>query len=515
MKDRMKREFTDDPAAQLREYGHAISQNRWWVFFLTLALTLAAAVVITRMPNVYQATTTILVDPQQVSDQYVNPPVKEALTDRLQTISQQVLSASRLQDIIERYHLYREYQGGMSREQIIEYMRKAITIEVKHASGNGPGAFTITYEGRNPVIVAQVTNELANQFINWNLQSSEQVAETTTEFLGEQLDTAKSSLAEQEQKVRDFKMGHLGQMPEDLPGNLGTLAQLRATFQANNDSMNRLEQERIELTRLPAAAVRMGQGTEGLSDRARLEIEKAQLQDRLNSLRQHYTPTYPEVLETTARLRRVKEELKALPPETANAAGPDASPTQVRLELIAREMKRLSDEQKHLTAQIASYQAKIDAVPMREQQVTELMRDYEISKEQYRSLLAKKYSADMAGDLQRMQKGERYTILDPARPPELPVKPERALLLLLCFAGAVFLSMAFVIGKDRLDPSLKAEKQLEGMLPPSVALLAEIPTIVTASDRRRQLRFAIFALTTSVLACLIMAGVLWRIRPSL
>jgi succinoglycan biosynthesis transport protein ExoP len=511
----MKNGSADDPKAELREYWQAISQNRWWVFFLTLVLTLAAALVIVRMPNVFQATTTILVDPQQISDQYVNPPVKETLTDRLQTISQQVLSASRLQDIIDHYHLYPEFQGAMSREQIIDYMRKAITIEVKHASGNGPGAFTITYEGRNPVIVAQVTNELANQFITWNLQSSEQVAETTTEFLGEQLETAKASLAEQEQKVRDFKMGHLGQMPEDLPGNLGTLAQLRATYQANNDSLNRLEQERIELTRLPASVVRTGQGTEGLSDRARLEIERARLQDQLNTLRQHYTPTYPEVVEATARLRRVKEELKALPPDSANAAGAEASPTQVRLELIAREMKRLSDEQKNITAQIASYQAKIDAVPMREQQVTELMRDYEISKEQYRSLLGKKYSADMASDLQRKQKGERFTILDAARAPELPVKPGRALLLLFSLTGALFLSMAFVIGKDKIDPSLKAEKQLEGMLPSSVALLAEIPTIVTASDRRRQFRFVIFALTTSVLACLIVAGMLWRIRPIL
>lgn len=515
MKDFLQSELADDPVGQFRNYSQAISQNRWWVFSLTLALTMIAAVVITRLPNVYRATTTILVDPQQVSDQYVNPPVKETLTDRLETISQQVLSASRLQDIIDRYHLYPELQDSMSREQIIEYMRKQITIEVKHAAGNGLGSFTITYEGHGSVIVAQVANELAGKFITWNLQSTEAVAETTTEFLGEQLEGAKSGLEEQEKKVREFKMSHLGQLPEDLPANLGTLAQLRANYQVNNDSLNRLEQERIELTRLPAAGYRAGQGTEGLSERGRLEVEKAQLQAQLNTLHQHYTPTFPDVVETAARLRRVKEELKALPPDSPSANGQDVTPTQVRLEIIAQEMKRLAGEQKQVSAQIASYQVKIDAVPVREQQVTQLMRDYEISKDQYKTLLGKKYSAEMAKDLQNKQKGERFTILDPARPPKLPVKPQRGLLLLFALVGALIASSVFVIGKDKIDPSLKSEKQLEEILPKSVTLLAEIPTIETESDRRRQLRFAIFALTTSVLAFVIVAVVLWRIRPSL
>ncbi|MGH9775402.1 MAG: GumC family protein [Candidatus Acidiferrales bacterium] len=518
MKDLKKSKHTDDPAEQLRGYWQAIRMRWSWLLFITLIGTVIASLIIARLPNVYEATTTILVDPQQISDQYVNPPIKDTLTDRLQTISQEVLSSTRLQKIIDHYHLYPELQGAMSREQTIEYMRQAITIEVKHAAGTGPGSFTITYQGHDPVVVAQVANELAGQFIDWNVQSSEQVAETTTEFLGEQLGTAKQGLEQQEQMVRDFKMQHLGQMPEDVAANLGTLAQLRATYQANNDALNRLEQERIELTRLPFSPNGMGQNStalSGLDERSRLEIEKAQLQEKLADLRQHYTPTFPDVLETTARLQTIREELKALPPSGSSATVANESPAQVRLDIISREMKRLGDENKTITNQIGAYQAKVDAVPLREQQITDLMRDYQISKDQYSSLLSKKYSADMANDLQRKQKGERFMVLDAARAPELPVKPQRGLLVLFSFVGAFLFSVVVVIGRDKLDRNLKAEWQLEDILPSSVILLAEIPTIQTPGDRRRQFRFAIFALAASLIACVFVAGVLWRARTSL
>ncbi|HEX2713421.1 MAG TPA: GNVR domain-containing protein [Candidatus Acidoferrales bacterium] len=509
----MKKEFfADQPSEQIREYWQIISRGKWWILFLTLAITLGAASMITRLANVYQATTTILVDPQQVSDQYVNPPVKEALTDRMQTITQQVLSATRLQEIIDKYYLYPELRTAMSREQIIEHMRKAVTIEVKHGSGNGPGAFAITYEGSNPQTVAQVANELAARFIEWNLQSSEQVAEVTTEFLGEQLQHAKTGLEQQESKVRDFKLGHLGEMPDSLAANLGTLAGLRATYQSNSDSLNRLEQERIELTRLPIGVTRTGQPVpEGLSERGRLEMEKVRLEEQLRGLRQRYTPTHPEIAEVNARLLQVKQELKVLP--VGDPDSQDATPTQVRMEIIAREMKRLNEQQKQNAALIASYQAKVDAMPLREQQLTDLMRDYEISKDQYRTLLGKKYSADMAGDLQRKQKGVRFTILDPARPPERPVKPQRGLLALASAIGAFFFSIALVIGKDRLDETVKAERQLEGILPESVALLAAIPTIDTPSDKRRRVHFTILALSISLLVCLAVAALLWGGLP--
>jgi len=508
----------DQPVNQLLQYWQTIRQDKWWIALLSVGLSLASVVAIALIPDEFQATTTILLDPQKVSDQYVTPEVKETFTDRLQTISQQVLSSSQLEDIIQRYELYPRLRKSLSREQLVDYMRKAVLIEVKQASGNGPGAFTITYTGDNPVIVAQVANELAGRFINWNVANREELAQFTTEFLGDQLQAAKKNLEGQESTVRQFKMSHLGEMPDNLPANLGTLAQLRATFQANNDALNRLEQERMELTHMPQTVMTQpNRYSEPVTERARLEMEKLQIEGQLMDLRRRYTPAHPEVVELTARLQRVKQQLKSIPKDdgTSEIAGDGGSPGEVRLEIIARETTRLNNEQKQITQQIAAYQAKVDAMPLREQQLADLTRDYDISKEEYKTLLSKKYSADMASELEQKQKGERFTILDPARPPEKPSKPNRPLLILASTIASIVASVLLVLGKEQLNTTVKAEQQLEELLPAQVVLLASIPSIDCPADQQRRRRFAIFALTTSLLACLLVAGFLWRVHPNL
>ena len=506
------------PADQVREYWQTIVQHKWQIYFTTLFLTLAAVVGIALLPDQYQATTTILVDPQKVPDEYVASTIKSPLTERLQTISQEVLSTTRLQQVIDKWSLYPELRHSMSNDQLVEHMRSKIKIDVKRAAGAGPAAFSITYEGRNPVVVAQVTNELALRFIDWNLQVRAQLAQGTTEFLAGQLQDVKRNLEQQEAQVRGFKLQHLGEMPDQVPTNLGQLAQLQARLTALNDQLNRLEQERVELQRMPEMAagfVGRYANIVPATDRARLEQEKMQLEGQLFELRRKYTPAHPEVAEAQTRLERVSQQLKSLPLSTEARSDADHSPAAVRTEILSREMKRLEDEQKRIQMQIAAYQSKLDAVPVREQQFADITRDYDISREKYRNLLGKRFSAEMSADLERKQQGERFTVLDPARPPEKPLKPNRKVFMGAAFLAALALSLALVVVKDMLDTTVKTESHLNGLLPESVMLMAAIPTIVTPGTVRRRRRFAALAMATTVIACLAVAAILWKVHPIL
>src|SRR3989442_2884570 len=193
---------------------------------------------------------------------------------------------------------------------------------VKRASGAGPAAFSITYEGENPVVVAQVANELASRFIEWNLQTRQQLAVSTTEFLGDQLHDVKRNLEHQEGQVRAFKMQHLGEMPEHVPANLGNVAQLRAHQTNVNDQLNRLEQERIEMQRLPDSAARYGRlaPMTPTSERARLQEEKMRLEGQLFELRKRYTSAHPELTQAQTRLERVNQQVRSLPRLDAEAS---------------------------------------------------------------------------------------------------------------------------------------------------------------------------------------------------
>jgi protein tyrosine kinase modulator len=500
---------------QLLAFWNTVRHYRGWIFLGTVLFFLAGCTFVLLLPDHYKATTTILVDPQKVPEKYVSPTVSSDPGQRLNTITQQVLSVTRLQQIIDDMQLYPELRGKVSREELIDLMRKDITITVKQGSASGLSAFTIEYEGRRRETVARVANQLAASFIEWNLKSREQQAQDTTEFLDAQLKEAKQNLEEQEAKVSAFKMRHLGQMPEQQSANLQALSQLQTQFQANVETLNRLEVERTLLSR---GMENSGSGvvkTAPVSERARLEAERQQLKTQLQDLQNRYTSAHPEVVDAAGRLQRVEERLKALPPDPPAVAAADNSAVTVRLQLLDREAKRLNDEQARLSQQMSSYRGKVDAVPVVEQQMAELNRNYSVSKEHYQSLLDKTFSAGMAADLERRQQAEHFTILDSAQVPERPFKPKRGIMVLAVLVGALALSLGLAYLKDMLNGTLKIERELKAMLPANVPLLAAVPRLDGAEDRRRSIRFAVIAVVVALIGFALEAGLYFRLHPML
>lgn len=494
---------------QIREYAGLLQSKVWMIGLVTLAITLVAIVVIALLPDQYRATTTILVDPQQIPDRYVTSTVTSDPSERLNTITQQVLSASRLGQIIDELHLYPEMKNR-SHDDVVENMRRHITLQVKQGSSQGLSSFTITYESDSAVLAANVANQLAASFIDWNLRNRAKLVEDTTKFMSSQLEEAKQNLQNQEQKLSEFKMQHVGQMPEQVQANLQTLTRLQMEMQANSDALNRLEQEKQMLTRLPEPSTT---NPVQMTERQRLEAELRQVKSQLWDLKKKYTDSHPDVIATEVRQQQIQDQIKALPPDPPSTK--DSSTTAVRIDLINKEEERLNKANQTIQAQIGMYQGRVDSVPLREQELSALTRDYEISKEQYRSLLEKTYSAEMAQDLEQRQQGERFTILDKAKAPEHPFKPNRLGLMYASLAGAFFFAIALVIVKDNISGAIKAERELKALLPASATLLGSIPTIEINSDRRSRMRLRILALAVSVLGCCVVAVILWKVHPIL
>ena len=513
----MNQATNNETTNQLMAFWHTVRHYRGWIALGTVLLSLVGFTVVLLMPDRYKATTTILVDPQKVSEKYVSPTVNSDPGQRLTTITQQVLSSTRLQQIIDDMHLYPELRGKISREELIDLMRKDITITVKQGSSSGLSAFTIEYEGRQRQQVAQVANQLAASFIEWNVKSREQQSQDTTEFLDAQLKEAKQNLEQQEARLSAFKMRHLGEMPEQQAANMQALTQLQTQFQANADALNRLEVERTLLSRgLESPNTGELKTAPVLTERAKLEAERRQLRARLQDLQNRYTSAHPEVVDTASQLQRVEDRLKTLPPDPPVVAEvQDNTAVTVRLQLLDRESKRLTQEQQRLTGQMASYRSKVDAVPVREQEMAELNRNYSVSKDHYQSLLDKTFSAGMAADLEKKQQAEHFTILDLAQVPEKPFKPKRGLMLLGAFLGALAMSLGLAYLADMLNGTVKFERELKAMLPANVALLAVVPQLQSAADRRSSIRFAVIAIVISLIGCALEAGLFLKLHSIL
>lgn len=490
-----------------------LKRHRYAVILATVFLSIAGIVIVALLPNVYLATTTVLVDPQKIPERYVTSTVTSDPNARLNALTQLVLSATKLQEIIDRANLYPELRHRMSREELLDYVRSKIKIEVKSGSEQGLGSFTISYQDTNRFMVAPMANQLAESFITWNLQVRQQQALGTSRFLSSELDQAKKSLEEQENQLKTFREQHAGETPDDLSGNLQALSTLQSQLQANLDAGSRLDEERILLSQVKSPEAR-ALGPSG--ERIRLLQEKASLENQLSRLKQQYTDTYPDVVSAQAQLKALDVQMAALPkaPST-NVAPVYDSGTRVRLDLIDRELHQNKQQQAALHHAMAAYQSKVEAVPALQMQLSELTRNYEVSRQNYQSLLDKSFSAGMAQDLESQQEAERFTALDTAKTPEKPFKPKRIPLMAVAVLISMLLSSGVTIGLGFLKRTIGSEAELEHLMPSKIEVLGTIPPIVSVADARRNRVAALGTAVVSLASFMALALFLMKVRPIL
>jgi succinoglycan biosynthesis transport protein ExoP len=465
------------------------------------------------LPDVYRATTTILVDPQKIPEKYVSSTVTSDPNARMNTLSQQVLSASRLQEIIDKNNLYPELRKKKSREEVLDLMREKTKIELKQSPEpeQGLSSFTISYEDSNRALVALIANQLASSFIDWNLRIRQQQALGTTHFLSSELQQAKESLEEQESQREAFKMKHAGATPEELNGNLLALSRLQSDMQSNLDAISRLDQERILLAR----ARPMESQTLPATERDRLLLEKRRLETERWNLKRQFTNSYPDVVAADEQLAHLNARLAELPapaPDSLESSDPD---TQVRLALVGKEIARHKQRISELQQSMRTYQWKVDSVPVLETQMAELSRNYDSSKQNYQSLLEKTFSAGMAEELERTQQAERFTVLDLAKTPEKPIRPKRVPILAGVLFAALLLPAGTAIGLFLLRGVVGSETEMRDMLPIGIPILGTIPPIVSRSTAARQRWKKLQTVVVSLAACAALAIFLFKVRPTL
>src|SRR2546425_8184936 len=227
----------------------AVCSRRQWLAILACALPMTAGVsFITFLPNIYRSTATVLVDRQQVPEAFVRSTVTSALETRIQTISQEILSRSRLEVLINRFGLYPDLRKRVAPEELIERMRKDIKLDLKSAEARGQReatvAFTISYQGSDPGTVSLVANTLASFYVEENFKARERQATGTADFLKVQLEDTKKRLDEQEQRVSEFKRRHMGELPQQMETNLATLERLHTQLRLNADNQTRAAERR-------------------------------------------------------------------------------------------------------------------------------------------------------------------------------------------------------------------------------------------------------------------------------
>jgi polysaccharide chain length determinant protein (PEP-CTERM system associated) len=491
-----------------------ILRRRAWVLLVPFALVSAAvAAWAYRLPDQYRSETVVLVVPQRVPESYVKATVTTRIEDRLQSLTQQIMSRTRLERIIQDFNLYAEQRRTGIMEDVVERMRREIDLQVVRGD-----AFRISYVGDNPRTVMRVTERLATLFIDENLRDREVLAEGTNQFLEAQLEDARRRLVEHEKKLEEYRLAHAGQLPSQIDSNLQVLQNAQMQVQAVTESINRdrdrqliLERQIADLEQQQDAVAAGGATAEATSS---LEQQLEAAKRNYAALQTRLTPQHPDVQRMARTVRDLEKKLAdseaATPGTPAPAVVPAGTATRARrledlrleLELLNRTVaKKQGDEQK-LRTTIASYQARVEAAPTRESEMTELTRDYQTLQGLYSSLLAKKEDSKIAANLERRQIGEQFKLLDPARLPEKPFSPNRGRLNMIGMVGGLAVGVLLIGFLEYRDKSFKTDHEVMRVM--ALPVLAVVPMMQSTAEKRWAFKKRMLigaACTTTVLLC--------------
>jgi polysaccharide chain length determinant protein (PEP-CTERM system associated) len=517
----------DMMAAAEHEEGHgtggvdrlraAWGRRKWLGLFFFIVPFTAAVALIMSLPDIYKSTATVLVERQQVPESFVRATVTSELETRLNTISQEILSRSRLESLIGRFRLYQDVRTGGSMEDAIERMRRDISLELKDSADgrrrSTTVAFGLSFRGHDPQTVAMVANTLASYYIEENLKVRERQATGTSEFLRVQLQDVRRRLDEQERQVGTLRERYLGELPQQMPSNLARLDGLQAQLRMNNDNQVRATERRQSLKAELADAVAMSQTGTGASPFETPEMRLARLKQELINLRVKYTDRWPDIIRIKDEIANLEKELAQKKPEEKPQVVDDANlpptpyvlRTREALQSVETELKLLRAEEQRLRASIAVYQVRVENTPKREQEFKDLTRDYDSTREQYASLLKRYEEAQLAESMEQRQKGEQFRILDSAVPSGTPSAPNRPRFLGLGLALSVGCAVVAIFLAEILDTSFHSVDDLRAFS--TVPVLVSIPRIVTEGDtRRRRMRFH-FAAAGALLLLVVVGGV--------
>lgn len=561
----------------LAEYVGVLKRRRG-IGALAFALMLAlAAAVALWLPAVYRSTATILIKEQEIPQEFVRSTVTSFADERIQVISQQVMTRATLLELVDRHGLYGNLRQRETSEEIVDRMRRDIKLTPISAevtdrrSGSqvrSTIAFSLSYDSENPASAQKIANELTTLFLNENVKLRQRKAAETTTFLDEELTRVGQHISEVEQRLSVFKRRYQGRTPdlsvanqvgaERIAGDLQRIdrditfledrrAQLEAqlvetrphasvTGSASLEPEDRLRVLRMQLASLAGQysedhpdvrrvrreiatlKAEAGSGTETTDREERLE----QLRGQLSDARRKYSDDHPDV----ARLRRTEAALiasgkasatngsdgAAERDRTRRADNPAFVTLKTQIATTQSQIDALRSERAELTLRQSQLDARVAQSPEIEREFLELVRDLDSSRSRFREMRDKQMQAQVAEQLERERKAERFTIIEPPIFPERPYRPNRQLILFMGVLLALVGSVATMAMREAIDSTVHGPKGVVRAL--QVPVLAVWPLIADpASMARRRLGLWIGLGVACLLGVSLAAAVHWLVMP--
>lgn len=550
----------EEQTKSLNDYMMALRRRKKQILMVMGGILLLSTLVALFLPPVYRSTATILIEEQEIPQDLVRSTITSFADQRIQVIKQQVMTRANLMQIIDKYHLYADERRRMTTEEILEKMNEDIQLNIVSANvtdrvrgtiTTATIAFTLSYGGENPAAVQKVANELVSLYLNENLKSRQQKTAETSSFLNEESTKLGKYIAEIEAKLATFKAKNVGRLPELQTVNLQMRDRTDSEIMSVDQQVSAAEERKFylegQLAQIKPNSYMVSAGGERILDP---EERLKSLQAQYASLTGVYSPNHPDVVKMRREMDSLKKEVggdadsteqaKQLDKQRADLAtmrekygsdhpdvvklkksiaaleeaqkqaavstAPKAPPRkpenpayltlQAQLESANSTIKTLNAKRNELKAKISSYEARIEQTPQVEREYLDLNRDHQNAVLRYQEIKAKQMEAEVAQQLEKDSKGERFSLIDPPQLPEKPASPNRPAIFLLGLVLSLGGGVAYAGVMESVDTSVRSSRELSAMT--AAPLLAVIPYIENAADKARKQRGKKVAVTITV-----------------
>ena len=471
------------------DYVSVLRRRKWWFLAPFALCVLVGGALALFLPREYRSQAEIGIADPTLSPELLRGVSSFDAKERQRAVSQQLLSRTVLERVVREEHLRPEKPVEETAAALRARVEDNIVVPNPIRGGvvrDGIESFRLGYVDASPERAQRIANRLATVFVEENSKVKTQQAENTSEVLAQQLRGSQERLARLQEQLRIKQQANMGRLPDQMNANIQMVNGLRQT----HDSLSlqlRAEQDRLSMIEGQIEQMKQGAGGAGMTSTGAAAIAAAQ--SRINELNRQltqyraagYTDQHPDIIQTKEELTVAQRELTSARQQTSpnnnDLLTADAS---YRQKVQERDQTRLhiATLQRQLTqalSQIASYQARVEAAPLVQEELSTLKQDYELERTRYTDLSTQHQRAVMAEDLARKQGGERFVVLNPAALPTSPDSPDLMRLMLMSVVLGFVLGTAAVVGREFMDRSVHDARVLQNEF--EVPVLGEIPRI--------------------------------------
>ncbi|HSK71284.1 MAG TPA: Wzz/FepE/Etk N-terminal domain-containing protein [Pyrinomonadaceae bacterium] len=503
----------------LGEYAKMLKRRKWLVFLPLLAAAVSVGYVVYKLPDFYESKTLLTVKPPTISEKVVQSLSEEDLSQRLQSMSQEVLSRSSLEPMILKYKLFQaERDAGMPMELVIDKMYKNIKVEPERNDQEKVAAFRIAYKDRSPESARNVTAELASKFVNAQVLASTMNAETTREFLDNQLNQAKTRLDELEKQRLDIMLANVETLPDSSQGLIAQLEGLRKreeTIAKEKETLITEKGRLFDSIRALNSQMRLiedfGEKEVGDATRQATRIEdtpaygqliqkRAELTAKFENIKTQYKPKHPAYIEVKNQIETVNEELEKLKKNTDRRVSEASQASSRKAELqkqnlliekqkvesqiqqIEQQMQYKDQELQFNSGQIAALESKINTIPNVKVALEGVTTQYQTAKQAYDDLLKKRNDAQLQVERESNAQGETIRVVDPANLPQSPVNATKKPMLVLLGAMVGLGFGLFLAGIFEFPRLFKIQNIEDAKHYTGLPVLASVPPLLSHNE---------------------------------